>query len=220
MRLSFPTPTIGTKWAYAIHSIPMLICTKKHTTKYNPYRLNIFTVILMAIIHTGIYILLLVEKQSLISLSFSLPQKGPWLTNEVLFHTSCMYVWSSHIAEYGSNGYGCQTCSAASCIFPCHHSRLSIGSRETGSRVPRRCPHILSNAIGSWRSLPRGRRRRASCPQGTRANKEWRTGEIRGAFFQGCTGLWTAGCWLARRLHQLKPCPTMDLGISIFLIFA
>ena len=37
--------------------------------------------------------------------------------------------------------------------------------------------------------------------------------------FQGCTGLWTAGCWLARRLHQLKPSTTMDLGISIHLIF-
>ena len=37
--------------------------------------------------------------------------------------------------------------------------------------------------------------------------------------FQGCTGLWTPGCWLARRLHQLKASTTMDLGISIFLIF-
>ena len=27
------------------------------------------------------------------------------------------------------------------------------------------------------------------------------------------------GCWLARRLQQLKASPTMDLGISIFLIF-
>ena len=36
---------------------------------------------------------------------------------------------------------------------------------------------------------------------------------------QGCTGLWTAGCWLARRLHQLKASTTiMDLGISFFLI--
>ena len=35
---------------------------------------------------------------------------------------------------------------------------------------------------------------------------------------QGCTRLWTAGCWLARRLHQLKASTTMDLGISIFLI--
>ena len=25
--------------------------------------------------------------------------------------------------------------------------------------------------------------------------------------FQGCTGLWTAGCWLARGLHQLKASP-------------
>ena len=37
--------------------------------------------------------------------------------------------------------------------------------------------------------------------------------------FQGCTGLWTAGCWLARRLQQLKASTTMDLGSSIFLIF-
>ena len=36
--------------------------------------------------------------------------------------------------------------------------------------------------------------------------------------FQECTGLWTAGCWLARRLHQFKASTTMDLGISIFLI--
>ena len=47
---------------------------------------------------------------------------------------------------------------------------------------------------------------------------ERRTGKNRG-FFQGCTGLWTAGCWLARRLHQLKASTTMDLGIPIFLIF-
>ena len=35
---------------------------------------------------------------------------------------------------------------------------------------------------------------------------------------QGRTGLWTAGCWLARRLHQFKASTTVDLGISIFLI--
>ena len=38
--------------------------------------------------------------------------------------------------------------------------------------------------------------------------------------FQGCTGLCTAGCWLARRLHQLKASTTMDLGISNLLISA
>ena len=38
--------------------------------------------------------------------------------------------------------------------------------------------------------------------------------------FQGCTGLSKAGCWFARRLHQLKGSTTMDLGISIFLISA
>ena len=29
----------------------------------------------------------------------------------------------------------------------------------------------------------------------------------------------TAGCWLARRFQQLKAFTTMDLGISIILIF-
>ena len=36
--------------------------------------------------------------------------------------------------------------------------------------------------------------------------------------FQGCTGLWTVGCWLARRFHQLKAPTTTNLGISFFLI--
>ena len=48
-------------------------------------------------------------------------------------------------------------------------------------------------------------------------HNERRTGKIRVAF-QGCTGLWTAGCWLVRRLRQLKASTTMDLGISNLLI--
>ena len=47
---------------------------------------------------------------------------------------------------------------------------------------------------------------------------ERRTGKFVG-LFQGCTGLWKAECWLARRLYQLKASITMDLGISIFFIF-
>ena len=47
--------------------------------------------------------------------------------------------------------------------------------------------------------------------------KERRTGKIRGAFSR-CTGLWTSGCWLARRLHQLKASTTMNLDVSSFLI--
>ena len=49
-------------------------------------------------------------------------------------------------------------------------------------------------------------------------HKEQRTGKIHG-LFQGRTEHWTAGCWLARQLHQLKASTTMDLGFSIFLIF-
>ena len=37
---------------------------------------------------------------------------------------------------------------------------------------------------------------------------------------QGCTGLWTAGCWLSRRLHQLKASTAIDLGTTIFIFSA
>ena len=48
---------------------------------------------------------------------------------------------------------------------------------------------------------------------------ERRTGKIRGAFSRMHKALDVAGCWLVRRLHQLKISTTMDRGISIFLIF-
>ena len=48
-------------------------------------------------------------------------------------------------------------------------------------------------------------------------HKERRMGKIRGGFSR-MYRLWTAGCWLARRLHQLKVSTTMDLGNLIFLI--
>ena len=48
-------------------------------------------------------------------------------------------------------------------------------------------------------------------------HKRRRTGKIRGAFSR-CAGLLTAGCWLARWLHQLKASTIMDLGISNFRI--
>ena len=51
----------------------------------------------------------------------------------------------------------------------------------------------------------------------TRATRSGERARLVG-LFQGCTGLWRAGCSLARRLHQLKVFTTMDLGISIFLI--
>ena len=48
---------------------------------------------------------------------------------------------------------------------------------------------------------------------------ERRTDKISWGFFKDAQGFVTAGCWLARRLQQLKASTTMDLGISIFLIF-
>ena len=38
--------------------------------------------------------------------------------------------------------------------------------------------------------------------------------------FQEWTGLWTSGCWLASRVHQLKASTTMDLGITFFFLNA
>ena len=49
-------------------------------------------------------------------------------------------------------------------------------------------------------------------------HKERRTRARFVGIFQGRRGLWTAGCWLARRLHQLRAFTTLDLGISIFLV--
>ena len=37
-------------------------------------------------------------------------------------------------------------------------------------------------------------------------------GQDSGGVFQGCTGLWAAGYWLARRLRRLKASTDMDLG--------
>ena len=50
-------------------------------------------------------------------------------------------------------------------------------------------------------------------PQGaTNGQDSW-------GFFKDAQGyVWTAGCWLARRLHQLKA-SIMDLVNSVFLIF-
>ena len=48
-------------------------------------------------------------------------------------------------------------------------------------------------------------------------HNERRTGKIRGAFSR-MHRVSEAGCWLARRLHQLKASTAMDLGISFHLI--
>ena len=48
---------------------------------------------------------------------------------------------------------------------------------------------------------------------------ERRTGKIRGAFSRMHRALDGWMLAIARRLHQLKASTTMDLGISIFLIF-
>ena len=116
------------------------------------------------------------------------------------------------------------------------------GTREAGSTVAESL--VVLYQVGTHQIRRRRRAARSSTSQGRAEplcarirgfwGKSWclttviflptwatRSGE-RARFvelFQGCTGLWTAGCWLARRLHQLKASTTMDLGISIFLIY-
>ena len=60
----------------------------------------------------------------------------------------CMYVWSSHIAEYGSTGYGCQFCSWSA---KHRENKISLSafapenlvSRDGfGSLVPRQPAHL------------------------------------------------------------------------------
>ena len=58
-----------------------------------------------------------------------------------------MYVRSSHIAENGSTGQGCQSCSWSTeqgkIIFPFPRTCLRIWSRETGSAVPSRVSLLI-----------------------------------------------------------------------------
>ena len=69
-------------------------------------------------------------------------------SNTSMYVCMYMYVWSLHIAEYGSTGQGCQSCSwsgeQGKLIFPCPRSRLRIWSRDTGSAVPSRVSLLIS----------------------------------------------------------------------------
>ena len=48
-----------------------------------------------------------------------------------------------------------------------------------------------------------------------KGQKEAANGQDSWGVFQGCAGLWAAGCWLALRFHQLKvSTAAMDLGIT------
>ena len=51
--------------------------------------------------------------------------------------------------------------------------------------------------------------------------KSDKCGQESWGIFQECTWHWTAGCWLARGLHQLKVATAaMDLGLTVILISA
>ena len=81
---------------------------------------------------------------------------------------------------------------------------LNLCARESKARTGRFLREKLTSDYGHF--LP------------TRATRSGERARFVG-IFQRCRELWTTGCWLARRVHQLKASTTMDLGISIFLIF-
>ena len=121
--------------------------------------------------------------------------------------------------------------------------RVGGGTREAGSTVAESLvalyqvgTHQIRRRRRAARSLTSQGRAEPLCAGIESANREVSEGKadlrprslffLRGphgasngqdswGFFQGCAGLWTAGCRLARRLHQLKASTTMDLGISI-----
>ena len=79
----------------------------------------------------------------------------------------CMYVWSSHIAEYGSTGYGCQSFSWSAeqgeniSLSPCAPDNL-VSRDGFGSPVPRQPAnlHTPAESGGYLRDSSRVPRRR------------------------------------------------------------
>ena len=94
--------------------------------------------------------------------------------------------------------------------------RMRRAARSSTSQG--RAEHLCARITGLNREVSE---RKSSCLTTviflpTRATRSGERARFVG-LFKGCTGLWTAGCSLARRLHQLKA-STIDLGISIFPI--
>ena len=71
-------------------------------------------------------------------------QLGQWVS----LRKTLRYIWSHLYQEYGSTGYGCQSCSWSAeqgkFVFHCPRSRLRIWSRETGSAVPSSVSLLIS----------------------------------------------------------------------------
>ena len=71
-----------------------------------------------------------------------LAKVAPMLSLPVLIiRVVCMYVWSSHIAEYGSTGLGCQSCSRGQLnrennipLSPCVPEMSRYNNRKSGRR--------------------------------------------------------------------------------------
>ena len=67
----------------------------------------------------------------------------------IIYHSYTFFMLTHIEQEYGSTGYGCQSCTwsaeqGKSIISPCPRSRLKIWSREMGSAVPSRTSLLIS----------------------------------------------------------------------------
>ena len=104
------------------------------------------------------------------------------------------------------------------------HAQVSTKHGEGGEQLDRRQASGVLNPCARESKARTGRFPREklisdhdmfSSNQGGTAN-----GQHFWGVFQGCTGLWTAGCWLEHRLRQLKASTAVDLSTVIFSSFA
>ena len=94
----------------------------------------------------NIHLIIIIQDLSYHILRFEVPSNALLVyistLSSALHMYVCIYVWSSHIAEYGSTGQGCQSCSWSAeqgkIIFPCPRACLRIWSRDTSSALPSR----------------------------------------------------------------------------------
>ena len=124
----------------------------------------------------------------------------------------CSQVRASSELQFGALREGGGTRKAGSTVADSLVVLYRVGTHQI-----RRRRRAARSSTNQWRVEPL-RTRITVLFLPTRATRSGERARFVG-LFQGCTGLWTAGCWLVRRLHQLKASTTMDLGISISLYF-
>ena len=126
----------------------------------------------------------------------------------------------------GESLVGCRSTRKRTVAHSIGRVRTRFG--EGGGQLDRRRARGMRNPCArEWKGLARtGRVLRGNLiadfgPFSSYGSQQWAAnGQDSWGVFQGCTGLWTVGCWLARRLHQSIASTAIDLFITFSLIFA